>query len=428
MASTAVAPVAAPPRTPRGYLPTVTLSAFGIYLAIFAPTVGGLSVRIQHLVGLDRAPLELGIVSGVSSAVALVVQPLAGRLSDRTMSRWGMRRPWLLVGILGMVVFIVGAGIAPNIPLIIVSMSLASFFSNLAFAAQSATLADQVPEEKRGGASGLLGAATPLGILVASILLSILPTDLLRFGVPALIGLVLGLIFTFVLRDKVRSARPEESLSARQILLSFVFNPRRHPDFGWAWLSKMFVLIGYGAVTGYLTLYLGTAFGMNTTQQLAFNATANIIAIGALMIVSVIGGFVSDRLGRKKAFVLIGGLMIALGVVIVALAPFVGRAGGLGLILCGEAVIGIGAGLFFAVDQALCIAALPNKDDIAKDLGVLNFANTLPSTLSPFLAGVVVIPLGNLLFPGGGYTVWFIVSAAFAVAGAIAVLRIRSVR
>jgi MFS family permease len=403
------------------------LSGFGLYLAIFAPTVGGLSVRIQELVGLERAPLQLGIVSGVSSAVALIVQPLAGRLSDRTMSRFGMRRPWLLVGVIGLVVFVVAAGIAPNIPLITLSMALASVFGNFAFAAQSATLSDQVPEEKRGGVSGLLGAATPLGILVASVLLSVLPTDFLRFTVPALVGLVLGLIFTFTLRDRIRTNPPDQPLNIRQILLSFVFNPRKHPDFGWAWLSKMFILIGYGSVTGYLTLYLGTAYGMTPRQQLAFNATANIIGIGSLVVVSIIGGFVSDRLGRKKIFVLIGGLMIALGVSAVALSPAFGKTG-LGIILVGEAIIGIGAGVFFAVDQALCIAALPNQDDVAKDLGVLNFANTLPSTLSPFLAGVLVIPLGNALFPGGGYIFWFAVSAAFAVAGALVVLRIRSVR
>lgn len=427
MVDTAVAPAASSSRTPRGYIPTVTLSGFGLYLAIFAPSIGGLSVRVQELVGLSSAPLQLGIISGVSSAVALIVQPLAGRLSDRTMSRFGMRRPWLFVGTIGMVVFLILSGIAPSIALITISMGLASLFANLAFAAQSATLADQVPEEKRGGASGLLGAATPFGILVASVLLAVLPTDLLRFAVPAIVGLILGLIFTFTLRDRVRATRPTDSIGWRQLLLSFVFNPRKHHDFGWAWLSKMFILIGYGSVTGYLTLYLGTAYGMSTGQQLGFNATANIIAVGALMVFSVIGGFVSDRLGRKKVFVVVGGLMIAVGVGGVALSPVFGGLG-LGVILIGELVIGIGAGIFFAVDQALCIAALPNKEDTAKDLGVLNFANTLPSTISPFLAGVLVIPLGNALLPGGGYIVWFVVSAAFAIAGALAVTRIRSVR
>ncbi|MDR0849267.1 MAG: MFS transporter [Propionibacteriaceae bacterium] len=412
-------------RIPKGYVPTVTLSAFGLYLAIFAPTIGGLSVKIQGLVGLERAPLHLGIVSGVAMVVALVVQPLAGRLSDRTMSRFGMRRPWLIGGIIGLVIFTVCAGLAPNTFWLTIAMAFASLFGNLAFAAQAATLADQVPEAKRGGPSGLIGAATPLGILVASVMLMVLPTDLLRFAIPALVGLVLGFIFAFTLRDKVRTLPPTEKLNVLQILGSFVFNPRKHPDFGWAWLSKMFVLIGYGSVTGYLTLYLGVAYGMDTTQQLAFNATANLIAVGSLVVFSVIFGFISDKVGRRKPFVMVGGLMISVGVLIVAASPAIG---GLNLILVGELVIGVGAGIFFAVDQALCIAVLPDPNDTAKDLGVLNIANTLPGAISPFLAGVLVIPLGEILFPGGGYIVWFVLSAVIAIAGAFAVTRIRSVR
>lgn len=417
---------AQPARAPRGYVPTVTLSAFGLYLAIFAPTVGGLSVKIQGMVGLDAAPLQLGIVAGVASAVALVVQPLAGRLSDRTRSRLGMRRPWIITGVIGMAVFIVAAALAPNIPLLTLAMALASAFANFAFAAQSATVADQVPVAKQGGVSGLIGAATPFGILVAAVLLAVLPTDLLRFAIPAAVAVVCGMVFALTLHDRVRT-EPAPPLSWRQILLSFVFNPRTFPDFGWAWLSKLLVLIGYGAVTGYLTLYLGSAFGMDTAAQLAFNASASGVSVVSLVVVSIIGGFLSDRVGRRRIFVLLGGILIAVGVLVVAATPLLGAAG-LPVILVGELVIGIGAGLFFAVDQALCIAALPDTDETAKNLGVLNIANTLPSTLGPFLAGVLVIPLGNLLFPGGGYTVWFVLAAIVALVGAVLVMRIRSVR
>ena len=70
---------------------------------------------------------------------------------------------------------------------------------------------------------------------------------------------------------------------------------------------------------------------------------------------------------------------------------------------------------------------LPNPDDTAKDLGVLNIANTLPAMIAPLLAGVVVIPLGDALF-GNGYTTWFIFGGIVAIIGGALVYRIRGVR
>ena len=108
-------------------------------------------------------------------------------------------------------------------------------FSNFAQAAETATLADQVPEHKRGGVSGIVGAATPVAILAGAIMLAVLPNDFLRFVVPAHRRPGVRIIFVFVLKDKVRTNRADARRSTfEQIFGSFVFNPRKHPDFGWA--------------------------------------------------------------------------------------------------------------------------------------------------------------------------------------------------
>ncbi|MCS5717312.1 MFS transporter [Herbiconiux sp. CPCC 205763] len=416
-----------PQRPPRGYVPTLALSQFGMYLALIAPTIGGLSVKIQGLVGLEAAPGQLGFVTGIGALFALVVQPLAGRLSDRTTSRFGMRRPWIAVGVIGMALALVGCALASSIPLLLVAWCAAQLFANFAFAAQSASIADQVPEPKRGGVSGIIGAATPLGVLVGAVLLALLPNDVLRFTVPAVIALIVGLLFALALKDRVRATKPAEPLSVRQLLSSFVFDPRKNPDFGWAWLSKLLILLGYMSISTYLTLYLASAYGMEIDEQLAFNSLANVVGVSALIVFSVLGGFLSDRVGRRKPFVVASGLVIAVGVALIAGSPAFGAAG-LGTILIGEAILGAGAGCFFAVDQALCIALLPDPEHTAKDLGVLNIANTLPSSIAPLLGGVLVIPLGNALFAGGGYTLWFAVATIIAIVGAFLVLRIRGVR
>ncbi len=414
-----------PARTPRGYVPTMGLTSFGIYVALMAPVYGGLSVKIQGMVDLDSAPTLLGLLTGSGAIFSAAVQPVAGRLSDRSMSRFGMRRPFILGGTLGMFVALLACGLAPNFPILLISWCLVQLSVNFALAALHTTLADQVPEAKRGGVSGIIGAATPGGILGGSLLLAVMPTDFLRFAVPAVIGLSTILLFVITLKDRVRTSPPTAPLDLKQIFGSFLFNPRTNPDFGWAWVSKGLILLGYGAVATYLTLFLGTAFGMKPDEQLRFNALAMIIGVGTLIVFSVVGGYVSDRVGRRKPFVVASGLVMASGVLLLAASPLFGGAG-LVVFMISQAVIGMGAGTFFAVDQALCIAVLPNQDEMAKDLGILNLAGTLPGVIAPFLAGVVFIPLGNALF-GGGYTLWFAVAAACAAFGSVLVLKIKSV-
>lgn len=413
-------------RTPR-YIPKLAFAGLGIYLALLAPIFGGLSVKIQQLVGLEAAPAQLGLVTGAGALFAMVCQPLAGTLSDRTTSRWGMRRPWILAGTLGMVASILGCAVAPSVAVLLVAWCGAQLFGNVAFAALTATIADQVPEAKRGAASGVYGAASPLGILVGSVLLTLLPSDFLRFAVPAIIALVAGVFFAFTLKDRVRAAAPTTRLSIGKLLASFVFDPRKNPDFAWAWFTKFLVTIGMGGVLSYLTLYLGSAYGMSIEEQLGFNAIANLAYVGTLVLASLIAGPISDRVGRRKPLIIVGGIIIAAGALIAAASSLLGRDAGLIVLLIGMLGVGLGGGMFIAVDQALCIALLPNKDETAKDLGVLNVANALAQSLAPFIAGVVVIPLGAALF-GDGYVTWFLVSAVFAVVGSILVTRIKKVR
>ncbi|GAA1996603.1 MFS transporter [Microbacterium pumilum] len=212
MPQTTALPTVSPQRTPRGYVLTFSLSNFGLYLAVLAPAVGGLSVKIQSLVGLDAAPSQLGLVVGVASLFALIAQPIAGRLSDRTTSKFGMRRPWIIAGATATTIALVFCGLAPNVGLLLVWLCVAQTTVQFAFAAQGATLADQVPEERRGGVSGIVGAISPISLVVGAVLLTLLPTDLLRFAVPALIGMVLALIFAFTLKDRVRVNPPHHAV------------------------------------------------------------------------------------------------------------------------------------------------------------------------------------------------------------------------
>jgi MFS family permease len=93
----------------------------------------------------------------------------------------------------------------------------------------------------------------------------------------------------------------------------------------------------------------------------------------------------SDALQRRKAFVLCGAIVYALGFCIIALAD------SYAMFLAGMAATGIGHGLYFAVDLALVTEVLPDRErDAAKDLGILNITNALPQSVAPALAPLIL--------------------------------------
>ena len=417
----------APEREPRGYRGLYFFASIGLFLATFAPGLGGMAVKIQSLVPLSQAGTALGLATGIGGLFAIVTQPLIGRLSDRTRSRIGMRKPWIIAGTIGTFLFLLLIPLAPSVAVVAIGWSGAQFFVNVAQAGLTATVADQVPESRRGRVSGLVGTTAPIGIVLGAFGLTLLPTDLLRMGVPAVIGLVAGLVFAVALKDRVLTEHPGR-FNVKQFFASFVFNPVKYRDLGWAWLTKAMFVFGYASIVTYLPLYLASSFGMTKpTDQLQFNLYCTIVMTAFNVTFALIGGAWSDRVGRRKIFVTWGAIIASAGVVLFAVAPVFGISSGLIALLVGQALIGTGGGLFLAVDMALCIEVLPDKNQIAKDLGVLNIANLLPVSFAPFFAGIIFIPLGNLWF-GGGYILWFLFAAMVSFAGGLLVNKIKGVR
>lgn len=413
------APGTTPPKTPRGYAPGLAAVNFGVYLALLTPVMVSMAFKIQHI---DPVSTEasLGLVMSIGAAFALVANPLVGRLSDRTTSRWGMRRPWILGGaIVGLGGFLV-IGVATSVWMVLLAWCLVQASMNAVLAAANATLPDQVPVSSRGKVSGIIGITTPIGILAGSFLVNFLPGDFERFVVPAVIAVILVIVFVLVLQDRRLTEKPAERFTVGTFFGSFVFNPRKHPDFGWTWLTKFFVMFGYAGIATYLPLYLITKFGLDEQGAVGTILLANLASMAAMAISSPLGGFLSDKIGKRRPFVAVAGVIMVVGLVILAVAPDVTT------VVVAQAIIGLGAGSFLSVDLALATEVLPNPADTAKDLGVLNIANALPQSIAPAIAPAI-IALGAAT-PLGGYTAWYLFGALVALAGALLVYRIKGVK
>jgi hypothetical protein len=78
--------------------------------------------------------------------------------------------------------------------------------------------------------------------------------------------------------------------------------------------------------------------------------------------------------------------------------------------------------MYMAVDLALVADVLPDTDIAAKDLGVLNIAGALPSSIAPAIAPAV------LTIGGGSYGFLYAVAGVCALVGALAILPVKRVR
>lgn len=172
-----------------GFITLYTLAFMSTTLVLIAPLLVTLALKVNSLVGIEEAPNSLALVTGVGALLAMFGNPFFGRLSDRTTSRLGMRRPWMVIGLVGGFLGILVVALAPNIPIVLVGWCIAQLFFNALLAAQVAVLPDQVPVRQRGLVSGLLGICVPIASVSGTFLVKLFTgNQLAMFLVPCAIG------------------------------------------------------------------------------------------------------------------------------------------------------------------------------------------------------------------------------------------------
>ena len=417
----AVRPVVAmpldPPRVGWRFISLYALSYAGGSLLFLGPLLVSLALKVNHLVGIDDAPKNLALVTGVGSLFGIVSNPFFGRLSDRTTSRMGMRRPWMIVGLAGGAIGTLTVALAPTIGVVLVGWCTAQVFLNALLAAQIAILPDQVPTSQRGLVSGILGVCLPAASVAATFLVQAFDvTQLSMFLAPLLLGGVLVGVFTASLHDRRLDPATKPPWSLRQFAESFYVSPRANPDFAWAFASRFLLVMAYAFLVTYQAYYLIDRIGVREDDVAHQIYLGTLVQSVALVLASPLAGRLSDRLGRRKIFVALAAVTYAVALVMIAIAD------GVSGYLVGMALSGVGFGMYTAVDLALVVDVLPGPDSAAKDLGVLNIAGALPFALAPAVAPVVLGLSDN------SYSALYLVAGACALLGAVAIIPIRRVR
>lgn len=396
----------------RRWILSIVLVNIGINAAFFGPIQVLLGQQAAHFSEADKEGI-LALVTGAGAAMSLVANPLFGTFSDRTVSRFGRRVPWVFIGALLGMAGLLGLAGAPTVAAMVLLWCLVQLGCNGALAATTAAIPDQVPVRQRGSIGGLASMGTVVGILVGAAIAAAVAGNFPLGFVICAVALGAGMIpYLFFSNDFVLDPADRPPFTWASFAKGFWISPRRYPDFGWAWITRFLVNVGNHLVTLYLLFFLSDAVGYENPEMGVLILTGMYSVL--TLVTAVIGGRWTDRVGKRKPFVIASSIIIASAALILAFFPTWPGA------LAGAAVLGIGYGVYLAVDFALLTQVLPSAASRGKDMGVINVANSLPQVIAPIIAW----PLVTIL---GGYVTLYVVAAVIGLLGAAFVVKIKGV-
>jgi MFS family permease len=419
---------------PARWIAALVLLNLAITAGWFGPIQVLLAQQAEQIAAAEpggpRKEVLLAVVLLTGAAVSMVSNPVWGALSDRTRSPRGRRLPWVLGGMLtGAAALLLVSG-AHGPWSLVVGWCLVQLTLNAAWAAMTAAVPDQVPVAQRGLVGGLIAVAGTVGVLVGVQIAAVTGSIAQGYLVIAVVLLVLSLPYALGSRDVPLPAdAPVEPVSPTAMLRSFWVSPRDHPDFAWAWLTRLLVNLGNWIGLNYLYYFLTDGLGLGDDAATSRLVLLTLVYGVATVVTAVVVGHWSDRVGRRKVFVIWSGVVVALSALLLGLVQDQPTT------VLAALVMGCGYGIYQAVDFALVTEVLPDAEERAKDLGVINIAAALPQVLAPAIAGgllELVRRSGGAVATHGdawslGYGVVYLAGFAVCILGSVLVTRIRSV-
>lgn len=406
----------------RRYIWLMVLAQFGVFVAFITPLAISLAIRISQLApGHDE---YLGYITGAGALAVMLTGPFLGIASDRTRTRLGRRRPFMIGGMILGVVSLIVMATAPNVIVLGAGWILAQLGWGQVLGNLQISTADRLPESQRGKVAGLTGFATQIAPVLGVGLASGFANDnLLLFLIPGAVGVVLVTLFVlFVHEDDSRGMAFSEKLDIGKVLRKLVFNPRRYPDYAWNWLGRFLFYFGLTLNTTFTAFFFASRLGVSVTEVAGTIAILSLGGIFAVTLGALGGGFLSDKLRRRRIFVLSSGVIFGAGAVVMAFA------GDLQMLIVGSLLGSVGIGMFSAVDQALLLDVLPERDtDAGRFMSIIGFATSIPQAVAPLIAPFF-LAIGVGASGEKNYLLLYLIAAACTVLGGLVVLRIRSVR
>jgi MFS family permease len=405
---------------PTQLLPLAQLLRLSVYWLGLIAVVNGIGVILQERIKvLVPDPTiqytTLGVIQGAGVIIAVLVQPIAGSVSDYTISRFGRRKPYILVGTLLDVVFLIGIATSNTVLAVGAFVVLLQFSANFAQGPFQGYVPDLIPPAQVGLASGLVGLFTVLGVVVGTGLASIglsngdftIPT--IALGVIELVTM-LSLFFRL---DEGRAAKDRGGKSWTAVAMeAWGRDVLEERSFMFLVASRFFILGGGFFLIGLMVPYLERALGITDPGQRAqWILTSTVIVALCTAISTIPAAKIADRYGRKRV-IYAACLVAGIGMTIAALAPSIP------VFIGGAILMGVGLGSFLAVDWALMTEVIP-KASSGRYMGISNVATATNGVVSAFIGGVLVDALVRTGSPTLGPRVAFLLAPVWFLIGAL---------
>ena len=438
-----VAAAAAPPKR-LNHFDFVVLSLYWVAIGYLWNSLTALILPdlIIQLVGREHEGLAASFLKSLGTLVAILWQPAIGGISDRTITPWGRRRPFIVAGTAGDVLFLTGIALAGNYWWLVACYFLLQLASNTAQAPYQGLLPDVVPVEQRGTASGYYGVANLVGIASGTVGAGLL---LAHFGRSAAVASIVVVLVTTMLVTVLvvpdRAAPVEGQFrSARELLSKTFAVPFRNRDFLWLMVSRLLIFMGFGGLQNFAFFYFDNVFFQHDRKATTIAASTLLgLSIGVAALITWPASRLSDRIGRKP-LIFTSGLFGAAGTLLLVFSHFLWVPEGLlsplaRLLkvpdLAAQAtlsglVIGLGLGVFFSVDWAFIQDIIPPNEG-GLYMGFSNIATAGAGIIAVFIGGPILDTFNagpRLLGLPGGFPVVFGLFVVWFVIGSLSILKV----
>ena len=408
------------PDRPTALLPLGQLVRLSVYWLGLVAVVQGIGIVLQERITVlvpdtSIQYTTLGALQVAGIIIAVLVQPTVGTLSDYTVSRFGRRKPYIVVGTLLDFVFLVGLATSNTVLAVAAFVTLLQLSSNVAQGPFQGYVPDLVAAPQVGLASGMVGLFTVLGVVTGTALATIgvatgdfvLPT--IAMGVVHLATMVL-LVFRL---NEGRAAKDRGGRSWPSIAGgAWGADVLRERSFLYLVASRFFILGGSAFLIVLQVPYLERALGMTDRDQRAlWILGTTVVAVACTAVATIPAARLSQRVGRK-AVIYAAAAISALGMTIAALAPAPP------ILAIGAILVGIGGGSFLAVDWALLTDIIP-KASAGRYMGISNIATATNAVAAAFVGGLVIDAASRFGTPELGPRVAFLLAPAWLAIGAL---------
>ncbi|MFI6815367.1 MFS transporter [Nonomuraea sp. NPDC050328] len=412
----------APLRPRRGLVAAIGFAELFYAAAGALPLILGLGLKIQELAPGGKETV-LGLVTALGGLATVLANPISGHLSDRTTSRYGMRRPWILggslVGLGGLIVLALAGAVA----LVALGWVVAVCGYQAMVAGLTATVVDQFPPERRQRVAGVFSMCNVVGVVPAILISQVLKSSLLaQVVLCGLLAVGAAAVLCAVLPDRRLDPAERRPVSLRSLAASLLILPRQARDFRLLWVQRLLVSVGFALISSYSLYYLQSRLAMPTAEAVSLVGVTTLLGTGLSGLFAYLGGRWTGRTGRGKPFVLWATLILAAMLVLKAATASVL------VVLVVTVVSGAATGVYYAVDLGLVTRVLPDERDAGRFLGAFSMAKHLPSAVAPALAPVVLAIGSDPFAAGPNYFLLFLTCGLVTLAAAPLVNLVRGVR